>query len=95
MDLAQDTLTDTAPPLSAPRLIRAIALALGYLIFLGGTCLQGEFLLDGQGRPIANDFVNVAAAGRLALDGTPAAAYDWPTHKQAEVRVIGYDFADY
>lgn len=78
-------------------LIRAVglALALGYLIFLAGVFLQGEFLLDGRGRPIANDFVNVVAAGRLALDGTPADAYDWPTHRQAEVRIIGHDFPDY
>src|SRR6202034_1827558 len=39
--------------------------------------------------------VNVAAAGRVALDGDPAAAYDWLLHKQAEVRVIGHDFANY
>ncbi len=62
---------------------------------LDGTFVKGDFLFDAQGRPIANDFVNVVAAGRLALDGEPAAAYDWPAHKQAEVRVIGHDFADY
>jgi hypothetical protein len=45
-------------------------LALGYLIVLGGSYLQGHFLTDPQGRPIANDFVNVWAAARLALDGT-------------------------
>ena len=97
MDFAQQTPVILAPPISAPRLVRAIslALALGYLVFLGGTFLQGNFLRDGEGRPIANDFVNVVAAGRLALDGEAAAAYDWPTHKQAEVRVIGHDFADY
>ena len=52
-------------------------------------------MTDPQGRPIANDFVNVYAAGRLTLDGTPAAAYDWPTHKAAEVRALGHDFKDY
>jgi len=72
-----------------------LTLAFGYLIVLGGTFLKGDFLLDADSRPIANDFVNVVAAGRLALDGNPAAAYDWPTHKQAEVRVIGHDFPDY
>ena len=46
-----------------------LTLALGYLIVLGGTFLKGSFLLDSSGRPIANDFVNVVAAGRLALDG--------------------------
>ena len=102
MDVAQKSLTGeilpgAVPPFSAARTIRLIGLTLflGYLIVLGGTYLKGDFLIDRQGRPIANDFVNVVAAGRLALDGAPAAAYDWPTHKQAEVRVIGHDFADY
>jgi arabinofuranan 3-O-arabinosyltransferase len=82
---------------SATRLIRLIGLtlALSYLIVLGGAYLKGEFPIDPQGRVIANDFVNVIAAGRLTLDGHPAAAYDWPIHKQAEVRVIGHDFEDY
>ena len=71
------------------------ALALGYLIVLTGAYLGGHFLLDAQGRPIANDFVNVYAAGRLALGGEPAAAYDWTLHKAAEVRAVGHDFANY
>jgi arabinofuranan 3-O-arabinosyltransferase len=70
-------------------------LALGYLIVLGGSYLQGHFLTDPQGRPIANDFVNVWAAGRLALDGTAPAAYDWTLHRAAEVRAVGYDFDGY
>jgi hypothetical protein len=82
---------------AATRLLGVIALtlALGYLIVLGGSYLKGDFLSDPQGRPIANDFVNVIAAGRLTLAGDPAAAYDWPEHKAAEVRAIGYDFPDY
>jgi arabinofuranan 3-O-arabinosyltransferase len=52
-------------------------------------------LTDPQGRPIANDFVNVWAAGRLALDGAAAAAYDWTLHRAAEVRAVGYDFDGY
>ena len=35
------------------------------------------------------------AAGRLALDGNAAAAYDWPVHKAAEVRAVGHDFENY
>jgi arabinofuranan 3-O-arabinosyltransferase len=87
----------TTPKAQAARLIAVIGLtlALGYLIVLGGTYLKGDFLADAQGRPIANDFVDVYAAGRLTLDGEPAAAYDWPTHKQAEVRAIGHDFENY
>jgi glycosyl transferase family 87 len=70
-------------------------LALGYLIVLGGSYLQGHFLTDPQGRPIANDFVNVWAAGQLALDGQAPAAYDWTLHRIAEVRAVGYDFDGY
>ena len=70
-------------------------MALGYLIVLGGSYLQGHFLTDPQGRPIANDFVNVWAAGRLALDGAAPIAYDWTLHRAAEVRAVGYDFEGY
>jgi arabinofuranan 3-O-arabinosyltransferase len=72
-----------------------LTLALGYLAALVTAFLGGHFLLDGDGRPIANDFVNVWAAGRLVLDGDPAAAYDWTLHKAAEVRAVGHDFANY
>jgi len=83
--------------LPAARLLALIGLtlALAYLIFLAGAYLRGDFLIDPQGRPIANDFVNVFAAGRLALENDPAAAYDWTVHKAAEVRAVGHDFANY
>jgi hypothetical protein len=72
-----------------------LTLALGYLAVLVTAALGGNFLLDGEGRPIANDFVNVLAAGRLALDGNPAAAYEWTLHKAAAVRAVGHAFANY
>jgi len=86
-----------APQPPAARLIALIGLmlALGYLIVLGSAYLDGHFLTDAQGQPIANDFVNVWAAGRLTLDGDPAAAYDWPLHKAAEMRAVGHAFANY
>lgn len=86
-----------AAPLSTRRLIAVVSLALafGYGVVLFGSYLQGQFLTDAQGWPIANDFVNVHAAGRLALDGAAASAYDWPLHKAAEVRALGHDFANY
>ncbi|HEY1980613.1 MAG TPA: glycosyltransferase family 87 protein [Xanthobacteraceae bacterium] len=92
--------TPSARPALQPRAMRLVCLigltlGLCYLIILGGTMLKGDFLIDGERRPIANDFVNVVAAGRLALDGEPAAAYDWPIHKQAEVRAVGHDFDNY
>lgn len=73
----------------------SLTLAVGYLAVLLTAALGGNFLLDNDGRPIANDFVSVWAAGRLVLDGDPAAAYDWTLHKAAEIRAVGHDFANY
>jgi arabinofuranan 3-O-arabinosyltransferase len=97
MDVARADRPDSAPPLSASRTIRLIGLtlALGYLIVLGSSYLKGDFLVDAQNRLIANDFVNVIAAGRLTLADDPPAAYDWPRHKQAEVIALGHDFENY
>jgi arabinofuranan 3-O-arabinosyltransferase len=84
-------------PMPAARLIALIGLtlALGYVVVLGGAWLGGHWLTDSQGQPIAGDFVNVWAAGRLTLDGNPAAAYDWPLHKVAEVSAVGHGFDGY
>jgi len=97
MHTAQAILPAAAAPASSRRLtgVIGLALALGYVVFLFGAYLQGHFLTDAERRPIANDFVDVIAAGRLALDGAAASAYDWPLHKAAEVRALGHDFADY
>src|SRR5579859_6105781 len=97
MHTAPATMPKDAAPLSPRRLIGVVslALALGYAVLLFGTYLQGHFLTDAQGQPIANDFVDVYAAGRLALEGAAATAYDWPQHKAAEVRALGHDFPDY
>src|SRR5579863_3167919 len=89
--------TPLAAPFAPRRLIGVIglALALAYLVMLAGAFLQGQFLTDAAGRPIANDFVDVYAAGRMALSGDAASAYDWPLHKAAEVHALGHDFAGY
>ena len=44
---------------------------------------------------IPTDFVNVWAAGRLALDGHPAQAWDWDIQKQVEVALLGQNFTGY
>jgi arabinofuranan 3-O-arabinosyltransferase len=97
MAISQQVVPSDRPQLSPARTIRLIGLtfALSYLVILGGSYLKGDFLADPQGRPIANDFVNVWAAGRLTLDGNPAQAYDWPVHKAAEVHAVGHDFDGY
>ena len=53
------------------------------------------WIYDAAGRGIPTDFVNVWAAGRLVLDGTPALAYDWDIQKKIEVALLGRDFVGY
>ena len=75
---------------SAEELCAAIALASA--VFLGASLFKGAWLIDWRGFAIPYDFVSVLAAGRLALEGHPAAAYDWTIHKQAEVEALGHGF---
>jgi hypothetical protein len=81
--------------LSGRLVLIGLASAIVYLGFLAVTVMQGQWLIDGHGRPVASDFVNVWAAGRLAIDGQPAAAYDWTIHKQVENAAVGYAFEGY
>jgi len=88
---------ESAPALPAVRWISLIGLtlALAFIVVLAGAWFGGTWLTDAQGRPIVNDFVDVWAAGRLALDGHAASAYDWTLHKAAEIRAVGHDFENY
>lgn len=93
----QSTLSPAVPPMPAARLIAlvGVTLTLTYAVVLGGALIGGHWLIDAQGRAIANDFVNVWAAGQLALDGNAAAAYDWSIHQEMEVRAVGHAFDNY
>ena len=87
----------TAPRISPTRVIGLIGatLALAYVVVLSGSYFTGDWLVNAQGQPIAGDFVNVWAAGRLTLDGHSAAAYDWTQHKAMEAQAVGHTFDDY
>src|SRR5262249_31143255 len=41
------------------------------------------------------DFVNVWAAGKMALQGHPALAWDWNLQKQVELDLLKQDFVGY
>jgi arabinofuranan 3-O-arabinosyltransferase len=57
--------------------------------------LSHSWIYDANGLGNPTDFVNVWAAGKLALDGHAAQAWDWQVQKQVEVAVLGQDFAGY
>src|SRR5580692_5093392 len=101
---AQDTFMaalDSARPASPQDRLRhalqliGFSLALAYALFLAGSAFERAWLIDSLGRVIDNDFIAVWAAGRLVLDGHPAAAYDWSLHRAVEIAVAGRDFASY
>ena len=47
-------------------------------------------LIDPFGKPIGTDFMNVWAAGKLALDGQPGAAYDYARHYAVQAQALDY-----
>ncbi len=65
-------------------------LALAYLVSFA-TSAKGPdgLILDAQGRPQLTDHLSLWAAGRLAAEGRPAAAYDWPSHSAAMTEAMG------
>jgi hypothetical protein len=79
-------------PLTRAFELGCIALAIGQAMYLAASLMQGQWLADPSGQPIATDFVNVWAAGRQALAGVPAAAYEAALHKAAEATAVGHDF---
>ncbi len=90
-------LSERSTPAPWPRLVDSICLAviIAEAVFLGGSYLRGTWLIAPDGGGVATDFVNVWAAGKLTLAGHAAAAYDWPTHKLAEVNAVGHPFDGY
>jgi len=82
-------------PLTRPAELICFALIVGQLVYLVASYLQGSWIVTADGGGVPEDFVNVWAAGRLVLQGNPAAAYDWPTHKAMEVAALGHPFAGY
>ena len=63
--------------------------------YLGTQIIGRNWILDAGGRPIHTDFTNVYAAGRLVLEGHPAAAYDWNLHYAAENALVAHSQAAY
>ena len=70
----------TAERLRNYPLILIVAFALG----IGAMIATSHAGVDYKGRPLGADFSDVWAAGRLALSGHPALAYDPPAHYAAQ-----------
>jgi hypothetical protein len=85
----------TSPAQDAiPRALQNICFALLVLnvSFLLSAYLSHWWITDSHGLGIPTDFVNVWSAGRLALDGHPAQAWDWDIQKQVQIEVLGQTY---
>ncbi|MGO9630404.1 MAG: glycosyltransferase family 87 protein [Xanthobacteraceae bacterium] len=81
--------------LARPVELVCFALVIANAVYLAASYFEGFWLVAPDGAAIQSDFVNVWAAGRLALAGHAAAAYDWPTHKLMEETAVGHAFEGY
>lgn len=70
----------------------SFVLAIVTLAYFPTAYLTHIWIFGADGRGIPTDFVNVWAAGRLALEGHPAQAWDWDIQKQVELALLKQDF---
>ncbi|BAM87302.1 conserved membrane hypothetical protein [Bradyrhizobium oligotrophicum S58] len=97
-------MVDTSPGAAIPSQQRAVPASLFAVCFVLA-CVNAAFfpagLLSGiwiwrpDGLGIPTDFVNVWAAGKLALQGHPALAWDWDVQRQVELDLLQQDFPGY
>jgi arabinofuranan 3-O-arabinosyltransferase len=86
-------------PAIAPRsnafYLICFALCVANAGYMAALILGKEWIVGAGGTPFHTDFTSVYAAGRLALEGHAAAAYDWNLHYAAENAVSPHDYAAY
>jgi alpha-1,2-mannosyltransferase len=63
----------------------------GTVAALAALFLTSSGTLDALNRPLGTDFSSFWTAGRMALDGQAAAAYDWQAHHAVQQRTHGVD----
>lgn len=73
----------------------AAGLAFAWLVCLVMMLFQHLWILDAQGSPAFTDFLEVWVAGRSALHGTAATAYDPVLHHAAQVAAVGHALRGY
>jgi arabinofuranan 3-O-arabinosyltransferase len=86
---------NVAVPLARPVELICFALIVAQAVYLAASYWYGTWLVAPDGTGVQSDFVNVWAAGKLAWQGRPAAAYDWPVHKAMELVAVGHPFDGY
>jgi hypothetical protein len=81
--------------LARPVELVCFALVVAHAVYLATAYIDGIWVIAPDGTGVVSDFVSVWAAGKLAIAGHAAAAYDWPTHKLVETGAVGHPFDGY
>jgi len=87
--------TDIASPRSHAFALVCFGLVVANIGYVAALILGRDWIVDAAGKPFHTDFTSVYAAGRLALAGHAAAAYEWNLHYAAENAVVAHDYAAY
>jgi hypothetical protein len=69
----------------------AVCMLVGTLVSLSALALTAHGTADALGRPLGTDFTNFWSAGRMAVEGRAAAAYDWASHHAVQWQTHGTD----
>ena len=80
------------PPLA---IVAAGGIVFAYLVQLGIALAGHGWIADASGHPRAQDFLSFWSAGRMALSGHPAAAYDWSAMHVFQQQLMGHAFKGY
>lgn len=76
-------------PAQLVTLALALVLAAYVAILVAGIGKPGSWISDDKGQPTFTDYTALWGAGRLALEGKAALAYDWAAHAEAMSLAIG------
>ncbi len=87
--------SEMASPRSQAFTLTCFALLVANFGYVAALILDHGWIIDAAGKPFHTDFTSVYAAGRLALAGHAAAAYDWNVHYAAENAAVPHDYAAY
>ncbi len=77
--LAKADWLDSARLRAYPRVFLAV-----YAVLIVGLVLVSPHFIDPGGKPVGTDFISFWSAGKLALNGEAAAAYDYARHYEVE-----------
>src|SRR5690348_15472141 len=59
-----------------------------YAVLIGWLILESPRFIDPDGKPVGTDFISFWSAGKLALNGEAAAAYDYTRHYEVERQAL-------